>query len=286
MENENGRAVVVTGDSSGIGRACALRFDRLGFVVFAGMETPDQVDCLADHASDLLVPFVMDVTCQEQICAAVRLVSSRLGRQGLAGLVNNAGIAVGGPVEVVPIEQWRRQLEINVIGQVAVTQAFAPLLRVRPGRIVNMSSDCGRITFPFLAPYCASKYAIEALSDALRVEMQPQGIRVSIVEPAAIATPLWANSIAAIDDMMCRLPEETKRLYGSVMDAAQSSAVKIAEAGLPVDGVVNAVVHALTASRPKTRYRVGSKAWLYTILGHFVPARVVDHLIRRKLGLP
>src|SRR5438552_5007347 len=153
--------IVITGASTGIGEACALRLDELGYRVFAGVRKPADGEALQKKASDRLSRVILDVTNEESIAAAVRMV----GDVPLAGLVNNAGIVVAGPVEMIPIAMWRKQFEVNVIGQVAVTQAFLPMLRAGRGRIVNMGSVAGRSAIPYSGPYCSSKFALEGLTD-------------------------------------------------------------------------------------------------------------------------
>src|SRR5262245_5535409 len=182
--------IVITGASSGIGRA--MRLDQLGFHVFAGVRNPADGDALKSKSSERLSPVLLDVTSEDSIARAARSI----GDAPIAGLVNNAGIAVGGPLEMVPIPLWRKQFEVNVIGQVAVTQAFLPLLRVGRGRIVNIGSIAGRSALPFTSPYCSSKFALEGLSDSLRMELRQWGISVSIVEPGSIRTPIWEKSLA------------------------------------------------------------------------------------------
>jgi NAD(P)-dependent dehydrogenase (short-subunit alcohol dehydrogenase family) len=174
-------AVVVTGASTGIGAACALRLDHLGFQVFAGVRRKEDAQALQAKASPQLMPIFLDVTDLDSITAAMHKVAITVGNSGLIGLVNNAGIAVGAPLEFIPITEFRKQLEVNVTGQLAVTQAFLPLLRLAKGRIVNMGSITGRSATPFLGAYSASKFALEALTDALRLELRPWGIWVAIL---------------------------------------------------------------------------------------------------------
>ena len=183
-------AVVVTGSSTGIGRACALHLDRLGFKVFAGVRKEADGKQLENEASERLEPLILDVTDPEDISrAAERVAEVTEGR--LAGLVNNAGIGVGGPLELLSISDFRRQIEVNLIGQVAVTQAFIPALRQAHGRLVFISSIGGLIANPYMSPYHASKFGIEAVGDVLRQELRQFGVQVSIVEPGSIATPIW-----------------------------------------------------------------------------------------------
>lgn len=280
------RAVLVTGASTGIGEACALRLDKLGLRVFAGVRKEADGERLQQKASDRLSPVLLDVTDGASIASAAETVGAAVGDAGLAGLVNNAGISVAGPLEFLPLDDLRRQLEVNVIGQIAVTQAFLPLLRRGDGRIVNIGSSSGRMATPFMGPYCASKFAMEALTDSLRIELRPWGIPVSIVEPGNIATPIWEKSLAEADEAEKKLPQRARDLYEPAIAAIREAAVKFAQAGSPADEVAKRVAHALTAKRPKTRYLVGRNALVEATLAKLVPDRVRDGLIARQLGLP
>jgi NAD(P)-dependent dehydrogenase (short-subunit alcohol dehydrogenase family) len=213
MLNGNDKTVVITGASTGIGAACAWHLDRLGFTVLAGVRRMEDGEALKAQASTRLQPIILDVTDTKSIEEARQVVAELVGARGVAGLVNNAGIAVAGPLETVPIADLRRQFEVNVIGQVAVTQAFLPLLRRGRGRIVNMGSIAGRAAMPVMGPYSASKFALEALTDALRLEVQQWGIQVSIVEPGAIATPIWTKSGTKAEELETTTSEELKTLY-------------------------------------------------------------------------
>jgi NAD(P)-dependent dehydrogenase (short-subunit alcohol dehydrogenase family) len=204
----------------------------------------------------------------------------------LAGLVNNAGIAVAGPVEAVPISGWRRQLEVNVIGQVAVTQAFLPLLRKGRGRIINMGSIAGRATMPLMGPYSASKYALEAMTDALRLELQPWGIEVSIIEPGAIATPIWDKSSKEAAALEAATRPELTALYAGAVAGVKGVVSKVAERAISPEAVVEAVVHALTAARPKTRYLIGRDAKLRAFMVKLLPDRLADRVLTWALKLP
>ncbi len=286
MTDGETQSVVITGASTGIGEACALRMDGLGWRVFAGVRKEADGEALKARASERLTPIILDVTEQPTIDAAAEAVSAAVGESGLAGLVNNAGVGVGGPLEFISIDELRRQLEVNVIGQIAVTQAFMPLIRKATGRIVNMGSIGGRMATPFLGPYNASKFAMEALTDSLRQELQPWGIHVSIVEPGSIATPIWDKSKASVDELKSTLPEEAMMLYGETVEAIGKALVEFEAAGIPPDNVAKFVEHALTAKTPKTRYVVGRDAQLQRMLVKWAPDRVRDGLVRRQLGLP
>jgi NAD(P)-dependent dehydrogenase (short-subunit alcohol dehydrogenase family) len=275
------KAIVITGTSTGIGAACALYLDRLDFHVFAGVRQPVDGDALRQQASPQLTPIFLDVTDPASIAAAASTVSTAVGETGLAGLVNNAGIAVGGPLEFIPLADLRRQLEVNVIGQVAVTQAFLPLLRQGRGRIVNIGSISGRVATPFLGPYAASKFALSALTDSLRVELRPWDLAVCLVEPGPIATPIWEKSLAEGEQMVQNLPPQADAFYGSAFVRMWEFALNRRRMAIPPEAVAKVVAHALTAPRPKTRYLVGPGAWLVPLLAKFVPDRLRDRLITR-----
>ena len=286
MASEGPRTVVITGASTGIGEACALRMDRLGWRVFAGVRKEADGQALREKASEKLTPITLDVTEQPTIDASAETVTAAVGESGLAGLINNAGVGVGGPLEFISVDELRRQLEVNVIGQIAVTQAFMPLIRKATGRIVNMGSIGGRMATPFLGPYNASKFAMEALTDSLRQELHPWGIHVSIIEPGSISTPIWEKSKAAIDELKETLPEEAMMLYGETVEAVEKALNKFEAAGIPPDEVAKFAEHALTARTPKTRYVVGRDAQLQRMLVKWAPDRVRDMLVRSQLGLP
>ncbi len=275
--------VVITGTSTGIGAACALHLDRLGFRVFAGVRKEADGERLKDRASERLTPIPLDVTNSATIASAAGTVAKALDDRGLAGLVNNAGIAIAGPLEFLPVDELRKQLEVNVLGQIAVTQAFLELLRQGGGRVINIGSISGRSALPFLGPYAASKFAMEALTDSLRLELRPWNIWVAIVEPGTIATPIWQKSIAAADQATRNLPERARQLYGPAIAAMRR--ITAARTGVPAQLVADAVAHALTARRPRTRYVVGRDARLRRIV-ELLPDRMRDSLIARRLRPP
>jgi NAD(P)-dependent dehydrogenase (short-subunit alcohol dehydrogenase family) len=280
------RSVVITGASTGIGAACAVRLDALGFRVFAGVRRAEDGEALQKECSSRLMPISLDVTDPASIAAAAERVSAIVGDQGLAGLVNNAGIAVGGPIELVPMSAVRSQFEVNVFGQIAVTQAFLPLLRRGRGRVVNMGSIAGRAATPYIGLYSASKFAMEALTDALRSELQPWGIEVSIVEPGAIATQIWKKSARIADDMKAGLSDGARRLYGEQITSVRSSIQEVEKRAIPATAVAEAVVHALSAKRPKARYLVGIDARIRAAMAAWLPDRVQDRVLRWFLKLP
>jgi len=277
---------VITGASTGIGAACALHLDRLGWRVFAGVRRQADADTLKAQSSPRLTPISLDVTDTVSISTAASAVAGGVGQAGLAGLVNNAGIVVPGPIEFLPLTDLRRQLEINVVGHVAVTQAFLPLIRAGRGRIVNMGSISGRMATPFTGAYAASKFALEALTDALRLELAPWGISVSIVEPGAVATPIWEKSARTAEAMLGSVQPEALVLYAEAIEAVKRTAADAAKRAVdPVD-VARIVEHALTAARPRTRYVVGREAKFRAAMALFVPDRVRDNLVAKAMGLP
>ncbi len=281
----NRPAVVITGASTGIGAASAVELARRTFRVFAGVRKPCDGERLKAQ-SPHIVPLTLDVTDAGQIAAATETVERAVGDAGLAGLVNNAGIVVAGPLEILPLDQLRMQFEVNVVGQIAVTQAFLPLLRKARGRIVNMSSLNGRIASPYLAPYAASKHALEAMNNAMRLELRAWGIRVSVIEPGATATPIWDKSLAAADALADKINNGPIGLYKGDIDAMRQATRKLADSALPVESVVRCVVHALTARRPYARYPVGLKVNLLLRAYKWIPDRIWDWIVERSLGLP
>jgi len=279
-------SVVITGASTGIGEACGLELDRLGFRVFAGVRAEADGGRLRQRSSPRLVPLRLDVTDAEQVAEAAKTVAEAVGPAGLAGLVNNAGIAVAGPLELLPLDAWRKQFEVNLVGQVAVTQALLPLVRAARGRIVFIGSVNGRLAPPYLGPYAASKHALEAVADSLRVELRTWGILVALVEPGTVKTPIWDKSRAAADRLAEDLTPEGKALYGEDIEAMRRATERLAARGVPAERVVRAVVHALAARRPKTRYLLGADNRFILTAFKFLPDRLRDWFVRRALGLP
>jgi NAD(P)-dependent dehydrogenase (short-subunit alcohol dehydrogenase family) len=278
MDNRK-RSIVITGASTGIGRACALHFDRLGYRVLAGVRKPEDGEALQSASAGRIIPLALDVTNQQAVLAAAAL----LGDAPLHGLVNNAGIAVAGPVELVPLELWRTQLEVNVIGLVSVTQAFLPALRRGPGRIVNIGSISGRGSLPCSGPYSASKFAVEAITDSLRMELAPFGVSVAVIEPGAVATPIWEKTDRSAAEMSVRINPSLYHLYSGLVEKIRRLAAHAGRNAMGVEAIVKAVEHALTSSRPRTRYPVGREARLRLAINN-LPDRVVDRLIMNHIS--
>jgi NAD(P)-dependent dehydrogenase (short-subunit alcohol dehydrogenase family) len=278
------RAVLVTGASTGIGRACALGFDKAGWQVFAGVRRDEDAEALRAEASPRLTPLLIDVTDAASIERAAAAIGDA-APGGLAGLVNNAGVSAGGPFEFLPMNMVREAMEVNYFGQIAVTQAMLPLIRRGSGRIVNIGSVGGRNASGFLGPYAASKHAIEAFTDALRQELRPWGIWVSVIEPGAVATPIWEKGARTPDQLLEALPPVALELYRPVLEAMPRAIERQAKSGVPPERVFDRVQHALTSSRPKPRYVVGAEARIQLALRALLPTRAFDALVARYLGV-
>ncbi|MGB7587487.1 MAG: SDR family NAD(P)-dependent oxidoreductase [Solirubrobacterales bacterium] len=278
------KSVLVTGASTGIGRATALRMDAAGWRVFAGVRREEDAAALREAASERLAPVILDVTDSEQIVAAAGEIGKAVGEAGLDGLVNNAGVAIPSPLETMPIDDFRRQIEINLTGQVAVTQAMLPLIRRARGRIVFVSSIGGRIAFPLTGAYHAAKWGVEAVGDVFRQELRPWGISVSIVEPGSIDTPIWERGEREADAMGGRVPAR-EELYGRAIASYRGVIKGLAERGIPPIKVAAVIEHALGARRPRTRYLVGLDAKVQARVKQVIPTRVFDRIVARVMGL-
>jgi len=278
--------VLVTGASTGIGESCARWLDARGHRVFAGVRRDADGERLRAGASDRLTPVLLDVTDAGAIESARTRIEAILGANGMDGLVNNAGIAVAGPLEYLEIAALRRQLDVNVVGQVAVMQAFLPLIRRVRGRIVFIGSISGRLSSPFLAPYSASKFALEAIADAARIELSPWGIHVALLEPGSIATPIWRKPADAGVDTDPVRAQALARDYGAALAGFQRLVQATARRGISTEVVAAVIERALTDRRPRTRYAVGADAKVQLALAPFLSDRMRDFLVRRVMKLP
>ena len=291
--DEGKRAILITGASTGIGKACALYLDSIGFKVFAGVRREADGNDLRKNASGSLTPVLIDVTDSESIDSALKFVSGEVGDDGLAGLVNNAGIATAsGLLEFLSIAEIRNLLEVNLIGHIAVTQAFLSLIRKGHGRIVNMGSGAAIMPQPYAAPYSASKAALEAITDSLRLELKPWKIPVSIIEPGIVYTPLWDKVETEAAIKAKNFPQEAFDLYGPTINGVVEilkDKKRIKMVAVSVDVVARTVARALTAKRPGTRYIVGWDARLAAFLTWALPHHAIDWLVMlffwRQLGL-
>jgi NAD(P)-dependent dehydrogenase (short-subunit alcohol dehydrogenase family) len=253
----------------------------MGFQVFAGVRKDADAERVAGGPISALR---IDVGDQDSVDAAAAEVREAVAGAGLAGLVNNAGIALAGPLEYVDIADFEQQMRVNVTGPLRVTQAFLPMIRQATGRIVNMSSIGGRVAIPLVGPYNASKFALEGMSDSLRRELRPWGIEVVLIEPGAVATPIWAKGQQQADELTKNAPAEVTERYGEVIEKIREESAKNATDGVPPEQVAEAVGRALTADRPKTRYLVGRDAKSRGPMGRILPDRLMDAAIGRALG--
>lgn len=276
------KSVLITGASTGIGRATALRLDGAGWRVFAGVRRQEDAESLVEAGSANLSPLYLDVTDADQIAAAAALIENQ--GDGLAGVVNNAGVAIPSPLETIPIEDFRRQVEINLTGQVAVTQAVLGQVRSAGGRVVFISSIGGRVALPFTGAYHAAKFGVEAVGDVFRQELRPWGISVSIIEPGSIDTPIWERGERTSDEVGARSPQR-EALYGRAIEKYREIVRQTAERGIPPEKVAQAVEHALSADRPRTRYLVGIDAKVQARIRPFIPTPVFDRIVARMMGL-
>lgn len=275
--------VLITGASSGIGRASALRLAGAGWTVLAGVRAHADGERLAAEASPAaLRPIELDVTDEAQIGAAAALVREEYGGR-LDALVNNAGIAVGGPLELLALQDLREQFEINVFAQVALTQALLPALRSARGRIVLVSSIGGRVALPFTAPYGASKHALEAIGDALRMELRRSQVQVALIEPGSVATPIWdkgRQAAAAVE-----IPDAYGAIYGDVPAAMDRALRETGQRGVPPEAVAATIERALTTRRMRARYVVGRDAHVMIVLKTLLPTPAFERLVRASMHL-
>jgi NAD(P)-dependent dehydrogenase (short-subunit alcohol dehydrogenase family) len=278
--------VLVTGASSGIGRATALRLAASGYHVFAGVRKPADGAALTQAAGGEVTPVLLDVTDAQQITSAVTSIDGHVGDAGLAGLVNNAGIGVFGPLELIPVEQFRRQLEVNVTGQLAITQAALPLLRRGRGRIVMIGSIGARFTPPFVGPLAASKSTLATMSNALRQELAPWGIRVTLVEPGSIRSEAVDKLHSDARTVLNGTTEQGRALYENAFLHLVDFFAELHEKGSPPDVVAKTVEHALRVSRPRSCYLSGKNAQRMAAMARLLPAPAQDALRRRLASQP
>jgi NAD(P)-dependent dehydrogenase (short-subunit alcohol dehydrogenase family) len=277
------RSVLVTGASTGIGRATALRLDAAGWQVFAGVRKQEDAAALSGAGSERLAPLLLDVTDAEQIAAAAARVESEAGGR-LDGLVNNAGIAIPSPLETMPMEDFRRQIEVNLTAHVAVTQALLPAIRAARGRIVFISSLGGRVAFPLTGAYHAAKFGIEAVGDVFRQELRSWGIAVAIVEPGSIDTPIWERGERTADEVGGRSPRR-EALYGKAIESYRKVIAGTTGRAIAPEKVAAVVEHALSARSPRSRYLVGLEARVTARAKLLLPTRIFDRIVARQMNL-
>jgi NAD(P)-dependent dehydrogenase (short-subunit alcohol dehydrogenase family) len=269
-------SALVTGASRGIGHATAVALARRGFHVLAGVRTEEAAQNLTGEASASVTPILLDVTDDASVRAAADSVGERLDV-----LVNNAGIPVGGVLEALPLEAFRQTLEVNVVGQVALTQAVLPALRATSGRVIFMSSISGRVSAPALTPYAASKFALEAIADGLRIELRAWDIDVVLIEPSAIDTDMWRGAEDQYESQVAAMSEEHRELYAPLLAAVRKVVAAQARRAADVGTVTKVIEEAATATRPRTRYLVGADARTQAFMRSILPDRAFDALVAR-----
>jgi NAD(P)-dependent dehydrogenase (short-subunit alcohol dehydrogenase family) len=273
--------VLVTGAGRGIGRVTALRLAASGWDVFAGVRREADGAAVAAESPDRIRPIRLDVTSADDIAA----LDERLP-ESLDAVVNNAGIVVGGPVEGLRIDDWRRQFEVNLFGQIAVTQAVLPRLRTSRGRVVFLSSLNGRVATPMRAAYNSSKYAIEGMADTLRMELRPWGIRVSLIEPAQTDTDIWRDADVLLEESIAAVSAEHRVLYAKHIEGVRKAIPMDRRMAASPDGVAAAIERALTARRPHARYVVGTVPKVQGAMSRITPTPVLDAVLRKMAGIP
>jgi NAD(P)-dependent dehydrogenase (short-subunit alcohol dehydrogenase family) len=272
--------VLITGTSSGIGRACAEEMAGRGWRVLAGVRKDSDAEEVRALSPHRIEPVLLDVTDLDAIAA----LPERVGGQ-LDGLVNNAGMANAGPLEHLPVEDIRHQLDVMLLAPFALTKAMLPALRASRGRVVMIGSIGGRTSLPFMGPYNAAKAGIDGFANSLRQELAPFGVQVALVEPGAIKTRIWQKGIDAGEKLRESLPDEAERDYGDRIEKMANAAAESERRGVPPSKVAGVVAHALTADKPKTRYLVGIDARVQAGLRAALPDRALDRVLGRLSGL-
>jgi NAD(P)-dependent dehydrogenase (short-subunit alcohol dehydrogenase family) len=273
--------VLVTGAARGIGRATTLRLAADGWDVIAGIRRAEDGEPLVRAQPERITPVTLDITNEDHLATLDAALPAELD-----AVVNNAGVVVAGPLEAVPLSELRRQLEVNVVGQAAVTQVTLPRLRESRGRLVFVSSVSGRVATPMFGPYNASKFALEGMADALRMELAPWGIRVVLVQPAQTDTDLWRLADGDLNDTVATLSPEHRDLYAKHIAGFRKSISRSQRMASPVDGVAATIEKALTARRPSARYVVGASARAQAFLAQITPTALRDVLLRAGTGVP
>jgi NAD(P)-dependent dehydrogenase (short-subunit alcohol dehydrogenase family) len=278
--------IVITGASSGIGRATALRLSRNGWRVFAAVRKEADARAIEAESGGALETLRLDVTDGDSISAAARDVEARLDGRGLDGLFNNAGTGLLAAIEHLELDDLRKVYEINVFGQIAMIQAFLPLVRKAKGRVINMGSVGDHLTPPFGGAIAGPKAALASLSMALRLELRPQGIRVVIIEPGSINTPAVDKTLGGVENAIADFPPDAASLYSEAMRRAAKAFIKTERAGSPPEVVAEVVERALTDRNPRTRYPAGNNSTTLTMLARFLPEKLLDIAILKAFGLP
>ena len=275
--------IVVTGASTGIGAATVKRLAQKGFHVLAGVRREVDAEALRDMGIRGIEPVILDITVEADIAAVTERVACDPRHRPLRALVNNAGIAINAPVETLPIAQWRQQFEVNLFGHIAMTQALLPALLNSSGTVVNISSVGGKVVLPTYGAYAGSKFALEAVSDALRREVGAAGINVVVVEPGAVKTEIAERGIATSQQLMADMSAAELARYGDVMDAITAQARSFNDTGVSAEAAAAVVARAATASRPRTRYTIGRDAGILVRISRILSDRTLDRIVRLQV---
>lgn len=277
------KQVLITGASTGIGFDLARTLCEKGYKVWAGVRKPESLERLVQDHSEKLSVLKLDVTNPHDIERALKTIRSEMNPDRELILVNNAGIASGGPIEGIKIEEWRKVFDVNLFGMVEMTRALLPLIRQTKGRVINIGSISGRVAAPFLGPYTTSKFAVKAFSDSLRREVSGLGVHVSLIEAGPIRTEIWSKSIDASDEVMRQMSDDVKETYGPGMAAIREGVVATAKQAVPVQTVTMAILHAIDSRIPRVNYLVGKHIKLQAGLMKFMSTRMMDRVIRKSL---
>jgi NAD(P)-dependent dehydrogenase (short-subunit alcohol dehydrogenase family) len=277
---ERQELIVVTGASTGMGAATARELARKGFHVLAGVRRQADADALRAEGIE---PCILDITVESDVAAIADRVASDPLRRPLRALINNAGIAINAPVETLPIAEWRRQFEVNLFGQIAMIQALLPALLISAGTVVNISSVGGKVVLPTYGAYAGSKFALEAVSDALRREVSDVGIKVVVVEPGAVKTEMAERGIATAEALMADMTAAQLARYDNLAAAVTAQARSFGEDGVSAEHAAKIIAKAATASRPRTRYTIGRDAAILLRVSRVVSDRVLDRIVRLNL---
>lgn len=275
--------IVVTGASTGMGAATAKELARRGFHVLAGVRRDIDADALLDGGAAGLEPVILDITMESDVAAIADRVARDPLRRPLRALINNAGIAINAPVETLPIAQWRKQFEVNLFGHVAMTQALLPSLLLSRGTVVNISSVGGKVVLPTYGAYAGSKFALEAVSDALRREVSELGIKVVVVEPGAVKTEMADRGIATAEELKSNMTAAQLARYDDLTSALTAQARSFTEVGVSSEAAAKIIAKAATTARPRTRYTIGRDAAILVRLSRLVSDRVLDRIVRLNL---
>jgi len=276
------KTILITGASSGIGLAACISLARKGYRVYAGVRKENDAKMFSEQSSRI-TPVILDVTREKDIQAVFQKIDGEFKRDQEFCLVNNAGVALALPMECVPLKELRREFDVNFFGLIAVTQTFLPLIRATQGRIINISSISGRLALPFLGPYNSSKFALEAVTDALRRELKSHGVKVVSINPGSIRTSIWEKGEAWQKEAASQCMPQIMQVYAGALKIFDEQIKKTAKNALDTAKVVKAIGRALDEKNPKTRYFVSRKIKFKAFLARHLPDKFMDFMIRRSL---